>query len=147
MVSLSTCHLGLCLDDNLVKCGVDKMHLSVPGTYCPCVSTAVNGCRSKRYVLIQHGILSLGLFKALYTSPPGRPYTSPPGRPYTSPPGRPYTSPPGRPYTSLFGVLRSYLVGSPKKANSNLYEGVQVSYIGLLKHAAVQMFNFSNNAN
>ena len=36
-----------------------------------------------------------------------------------------------------FGVLRSYHVGSPKKVNSNLYEGVQVSYIGLLKHSAV----------
>ena len=39
----------------------------------------------------------------------------------------------------LFGVLRSYHVESPKKANSNLYEGVQVSYIGLLKHAVVQI--------
>ena len=37
----------------------------------------------------------------------------------------------------FFGVLRSYHVESPKKANSNLYEGVQVSYIGLLKHAVV----------
>ena len=83
-------------------------------------------------VLILHGIqypVSLGLFKALYTSPPGRPYTSPPGRPYTSPPGRPYTSPPGRPYTSPPGRPVHYYsisLGSIR-TGSQFYSGCQNS--------------------